>query len=124
MAASPTPFPIGVYCVLDGDLTKQKGCYHMNLSIPNPALKRVTVLLLILAIICSLLGTLRVTAGASSHKANGALGVFSRLHHLFPGQTPPSDATCRVMFMSPCYSPQEIRRAYGLSDLINDGFTG
>lgn len=68
-----------------------------------------------------------VAAAANSHKANGALAVplGTRLHQFFPGPTPPSDVACRAMgSRRPCYSPQEMRRAYGLTDLVNDGFTG
>jgi subtilase family serine protease len=37
---------------------------------------------------------------------------------------PPTDAFCRVNFNSPCYSPQEIRTAYGLNGLIDAGMVG
>jgi len=37
--------------------------------------------------------------------------------------TPPSDADCR-QFGNICYSPQNIRRAYGLNSLLDAGFTG
>jgi subtilase family serine protease len=36
----------------------------------------------------------------------------------------PSDAFCRINFGSPCYSPQEIRNAYNLTSILNDGYTG
>lgn len=39
-------------------------------------------------------------------------------------QQPPSDAECRSLFNSPCYSPQEIRNAYGLTDILDAGYTG
>jgi subtilase family serine protease len=37
---------------------------------------------------------------------------------------PPTDAFCRANFDSPCYSPQEIRTAYGLNGLIDAGVVG
>jgi subtilase family serine protease len=37
---------------------------------------------------------------------------------------PPTDADCLTQFGVPCYSPQEIRDAYGLAPLIDDGYTG
>jgi subtilase family serine protease len=37
---------------------------------------------------------------------------------------PPTDASCRQSFGIPCYSPQEIRDAYGLTPLIDAGYTG
>ncbi len=37
---------------------------------------------------------------------------------------PPTDQQCRKQFGSPCYSPQEIRRAYNLDPVLNGGFNG
>ncbi len=37
---------------------------------------------------------------------------------------PPSDAFCRDTFGSPCYSPQEIRRAYGVTGILDAGYGG
>jgi subtilase family serine protease len=41
-----------------------------------------------------------------------------------PADPPPTDAFCRANFGGPCYSPQEIRNAYGLTSMIDAGFTG
>ena len=38
-------------------------------------------------------------------------------------QAPP-DTFCRINIGSPCYSPQEIRNAYGLTPILNAGYTG
>jgi len=50
-------------------------------------------------------------------------------HALFRGlvardSQPPTDAFCRLNFGSPCYSPQEMRTAYGLNGLIEAGMVG
>jgi subtilase family serine protease len=37
---------------------------------------------------------------------------------------PPTDQFCRTTFGAPCYSPQEIRTAYGMNGLINSGIVG
>jgi subtilase family serine protease len=37
---------------------------------------------------------------------------------------PPTDSQCRTHAGVPCYSPQEIRKAYGVMPLLNNGFTG
>jgi subtilase family serine protease len=37
---------------------------------------------------------------------------------------PPTDAFCRANFGVPCYSPQEIRTAYGMNGLIDAGMVG
>jgi len=40
------------------------------------------------------------------------------------GLQPPADADCRTVFAIPCYSPQEIRNAYGLTPILQAGYTG
>ena len=40
------------------------------------------------------------------------------------GAQPPTDVYCRANYGAPCYSPQEIRTAYGLNGLIGAGFVG
>ncbi len=37
---------------------------------------------------------------------------------------PPTDSQCRIHIGVPCYSPQEIRKAYGATPLLDAGFTG
>jgi subtilase family serine protease len=40
-------------------------------------------------------------------------------------EQPPTDAECRSsLYPSPCYSPQEMRKAYGIDKLIEAGFAG
>lgn len=53
-------------------------------------------------------------------------GHFKNIHYSFgqAGQIPPSDAQCRATLGYPCYSPQEIRQAYGVTALLNSGYTG
>jgi subtilase family serine protease len=36
----------------------------------------------------------------------------------------PSDSFCRVNFGTPCYSPQQVRKAYGLTAILGAGYTG
>jgi subtilase family serine protease len=40
------------------------------------------------------------------------------------GPTPPRDGQCRAQIHVPCYSPQEIRHAYGVDRLVNNGDDG
>jgi subtilase family serine protease len=37
---------------------------------------------------------------------------------------PPTDSSCRTHIGIPCYSPQEIQDAYGLTPILNAGYTG
>jgi hypothetical protein len=37
---------------------------------------------------------------------------------------PPTDQQCRKQIGVPCYSPQEIRRAYNIDPVLNAGYTG
>jgi subtilase family serine protease len=48
------------------------------------------------------------------------------VHHVAraSGDGPPTDAECRAQYQSPCYSPQEIQTAYGVSALLADGIDG
>lgn len=63
----------------------------------------------------------RDTSG--SHVGVHPLATRGKL--VFPGPLPPTDAQCRASATElPCYSPQEIRKAYGVTSLINNGFTG
>src|ERR1700758_783081 len=57
----------------------------------------------------------------------GAFGQFSLPHGAratFESASPPTDAHCRAVTGSPCYSPQEIRTAYGVNALLSHGFNG
>jgi subtilase family serine protease len=36
----------------------------------------------------------------------------------------PTDAACRAVLDTPCYSPQEIQNAYGLTPILSAGYTG
>lgn len=49
-----------------------------------------------------------------------------RQHVKFLASTPqpPTDAQCRAQTGFPCYSPQEIRKAYGVTPLLDKGYTG
>jgi len=54
-------------------------------------------------------------------------GPMIRIGNLVAGApqgSAPSDAFCRASFGVPCYSPQEIRTAYGLTPMIEAGYTG
>ncbi len=89
--------------------------------------QRIPVSLIVTALVWSLLPMLGASAlftGAAV--SSGALAVpFNGRHAIFvQSATPPSDATCRAKFSSPCYSPQEIRRAYGMTSVLDAGFRG
>ena len=62
------------------------------------------------------------------HPGQAAPDVLSRVTKvkgltLAATQAPP-DSFCRANFGIPCYSPQQIRTAYGLAPLLNAGYTG
>jgi subtilase family serine protease len=62
-----------------------------------------------------------VTAGGAGLDTLHVKGV-----RLAPGKAgaAPTDALCRSAVGFPCYSPEEIQTAYGLSSLLADGFDG
>ncbi len=82
--------------------------------------------------ICLAVALVLVAGAASSRgvRQTGHIGALAysngRLHAKFlkAGDLPPSDAFCRANFGSPCFSPQEIRHAYGVDRLTNAGITG
>src|SRR5579884_2701247 len=53
----------------------------------------------------------------------GALAVHGHWTRWNQGQAP-TDAACRAALQVPCYSPQEIRQAYNLAPLVNQGIAG
>jgi len=85
-------------------------------------------------ILCSLLGASSVWAQsrqASQADKNTMADLLSRVTKVkgvrlasTSALQPPSDEFCRVNLAVPCYSPQEIRNAYGLTPLLQAGFTG
>lgn len=88
----------------------------------------VRMLLLSLAIASVLPSQAQV---APSQKArNAGPDVISRVTKVkglklaVTSQQAPSDGFCRVAFGTPCYSPQQIRNAYGLTSILNAGYTG
>ena len=90
----------------------------------NPVVGRMrTSILVVMALAVGLLAaaTGRVTA-APLARTGGLSTSLHKLSFARAGQ-PPSDAAC-VSRGFRCYSPFEIRRAYGLTGLINGGYKG
>ncbi len=46
------------------------------------------------------------------------------IYYIQSSVTPPTDAQCRIKLKSPCYSPQEIQKAYGVKPILDAGYTG
>jgi subtilase family serine protease len=97
--------------------------------------KRRTVLAVGVGVV-SLLALMLATAGvsAAAKRPQGAL-ASARAFRLTTkyldvrgaaslGAQPPTDAYCRANLGFPCYSPQEIRHAYGVDQLLNMGDDG
>ncbi len=80
------------------------------------------------------LAALVFAGGASAARAPRLRSVSGKLliHTRFldvtgqaaAGLQPPTDAQCRAAGDGPCYSPQEIRHAYGVDQLLNRGDQG
>jgi subtilase family serine protease len=84
-----------------------------------------------------LFAAVSVTAAAGTPAAAGAAGVHDaapgalevpsivpRVELARAGTQAPTDAYCRATAGTPCYSPQEMRRAYGVDRLVNKGYDG
>jgi subtilase family serine protease len=85
-------------------------------------------------ILCSLLGASTAWAQSRQPSQTGKSAVADLLSRVTKVKgirlasnsslQPPSDALCRTDLGFPCYSPQQIRNAYGLTPLLQAGFTG
>lgn len=103
----------------------------MKLAKINQPRWRIAISLLAIALILStgvvlfLQRTPSHAAGASVH-AKLPFVSFKNFNYALAqsGAKPPTDAQCRQQFGSPCYSPQEIRRAYGVDGLLSKGYNG
>lgn len=103
----------------------------MKLAKINQPRWRIAISLLAIALILStgvvlfLQRTPSHAAGASVH-AKLPFVSFKNFNYALAqsGAKPPTDAQCRQQFGFPCYSPQEIRRAYGVDGLLNKGYNG
>lgn len=90
---------------------------------------------LVLAFALALVPVLTVFTGAHASGANRSTKLtfahFKNLTYaLVQGQNgtqpppPPTDQQCRQQIGVPCYSPQEIRKAYNIDPVLNAGYTG
>jgi len=102
----------------------------MDASVLHSSRHQITTLLIVITLVLSFLPMLSFMTQA---RAAGSHTYSSPLILTFKGKPftfvqnsaqPPSDAQCRAKTGFPCYSPQEIRRAYGVTTLINAGFAG
>lgn len=101
-----------------------------HLSIRSLVRLRIVVPIAFIAVVLSLMPVIGTFAAGTPTPTVAHVAVPSqpvaRTDHQFVTGTiqPPSDATCRAKTGFPCYSPQEIRNAYGVTPLINAGYTG
>ena len=101
------------------------------LKIRNLFRWQVIVLLMFLAIAVSVLpvvasvGTRAAGISARSNP-NTSINKSFRQHFKFlqTSVKPPNYAQCLALIGFPCYSPQLIRKAYGVTPVLNSGFTG
>jgi subtilase family serine protease len=102
----------------------------LHISVLHWSRRKASILLIVVALVLSLLPVISIITHA--HAANNQ-AHSNPVTITFKGQRyvllqsnvqPPTDKQCRVQFGFPCYSPQEMRRAYGLTPVLNAGFTG
>lgn len=93
---------------------------------------RIAIALLAITLVLSLslvytlkFSTATRAAGAHTHAKPFTITYKGHQFPLIQGsKQPPTDAQCRSQFGSPCYSPQEMQNAYGLTDILSKGFNG
>ena len=103
----------------------------MRASVRHTQRSRFVSVLIVVAVVASLLSlTSPATLAAGGPPLPGKFPPHWPLPPQFGPNIPavaaqaPTDAWCRANTGGPCYSPQEIRRAYGLTPILNAGFTG
>jgi subtilase family serine protease len=89
--------------------------------------RRILPTVVSLALACSIVpstGAVATVGGAGA--ASGALASFHRVRptRLASTLSPPTDQQCRTSYGVPCYSPQEMRTAYGLNPVLHAGYDG
>ena len=98
----------------------------MHYSFSASARQRTSSVLFAL-LLCSILLLFSGQVVAASAQSTHHIGALSQGHgSLWVGTQPPTDAACRSRATrpGPCYSPQEMRQAYDLTPLIQQGDTG
>lgn len=98
----------------------------MNLSIIASSRKRVTIFLILLALALCLLPVVSFMTRAASSTRSVSFTTFKGIRYALAhaGSQPPTYAQCLAKLGIPCYDPQEIRRAYDVTPLLNAGYTG
>jgi subtilase family serine protease len=81
--------------------------------------------------VCLIFGLLPMAAtvhAQSGYPGKAAPDVLSRVTKVkglkLVATQAPTDADCRAALSIPCYSPQEIQNAYGLTSILDAGYTG
>jgi subtilase family serine protease len=102
---------------------------HVEQTTLFPRQYVITVSLIVVLVVSAFLATTVFKAHAMqahvSTKSSTLHRVRSTLINLgLISSAPPTDAECRAKYGVPCYSLQEIRNAYGVTPLINQGITG
>jgi subtilase family serine protease len=100
-----------------------------HIRTPFPKRYAITVPLIVVLVASVFLATMVLnTPAVQAHvltKSSTSHRVRSTLIDLgLVGSAAPTDAKCRVKLGTPCYSPQEMREAYGITSLIDKGITG
>lgn len=95
----------------------------------SPAkLLRVVIPLALLILVVSIFPLVTATTRAASNQSHSKPFTITFKGKSFSmAQTspkPPTDSQCRTHIGVPCYSPQEIRKAYGVTPLLDAGDTG
>jgi subtilase family serine protease len=96
----------------------------MSAAISAPSTRQRVFSWSFVILLCAVSLSLSVSiAVAKTTVGIGALAVHGHWTRWNQGQAP-TDAACRAALQVPCYSPQEIRQAYDLAPLVNQGIAG
>jgi subtilase family serine protease len=109
-----------------------KGVYGLKHVCISKSKWRLALPFIAIVLVVGVCFTYLFTVGGQTHaagthaKATRLWVTFKNMQYSFSqtGATPPTDKQCRQQYGIPCYSPQEMRKAYGVNGLLNEGYTG
>lgn len=88
---------------------------------------RIAIALIAIALLAATLPMMATMSHAQNSAQQPVISITYR-GHTYPlltnAQNPPTDAYCRAHLGHPCYSPQEMQTAYGVSGMLSNGDTG
>ena len=99
----------------------------MSVSLVYKFRWRIAVAVIAITLLAAMLPVMATMSHAQNSAKQPGFSITYRGHSyplLANSKQPPTDAYCRAHFGHPCYSPQEMQTAYGVSGMLSNGYDG